>query len=32
MAVVSHEGDDAGRGSRQLEEGVLNEFLGSGSL
>jgi len=29
---VSHEGDDAGRGSRQLEEGVLEEFLGCGSL
>lgn len=32
MAVVSHEGDDAGRGARQLEEGVLEELLGRGSL
>lgn len=32
VAIVSHEGDDAGRGSRQLEEGVLEELLGRGSL
>lgn len=32
VAVVSHERDDTGRGSRQLQEGVLEEFLGSGSL
>lgn len=32
MAVVSHEGNDAGRRSGQLEEWVLDELLGSGSL
>lgn len=32
MAIVSHEGDNAGRRSRQLEEGVLEELLGRGSL
>lgn len=32
VAIVSHEGDDAGRWTRQLEEGVLEEFLGRGSL
>lgn len=32
MAIVSHEGDDAGWGSRQLEERMLEEFLGCGSL
>ncbi|KAG7240187.1 hypothetical protein INR49_027232 [Caranx melampygus] len=32
VAVVSHERDNAGRGSRQLEEGVLEELLGRGSL
>lgn len=32
VAIVSHEGDDAGRRSRKLEEGVLEEFLGRGSL
>lgn len=32
VAIVSHEGDNAGRRSRELEEGVLEEFLGRGSL
>lgn len=29
---MSHEGDDTGGGSGHLEEGVLEEVLGSGSL
>lgn len=32
VAVVSHKGDDAGRRSGELEEGVLEELLGRGSL
>lgn len=32
VAVVSHEGHDAGRRPRQLEEGVLEQLLGCGSL
>lgn len=32
VAVVSHEGDDTGGRSGHLEEGVLEEVLGSGSL
>lgn len=32
VAIVSHKGHDAGRRSRKLEEGVLKEFLGCGSL
>lgn len=32
VAVVSHERDDAGRGPGQLEEGVLEQLLGRGSL
>lgn len=32
VTIVSHERDDAGRGSGQLEEGVLEKLLGCGSL